>query len=155
MAVQGSSVVAEPADAAEQIKKVAALVLAIVLVVVYLVLVGFAWGKTGEEAESWARRIVLLGGIEALAFAAAGWLWGKEVSRQTIEQANARANEANDGRSEAEAQATTAKADAVAAAQALRMLGPALEQSQSLAGNAAAQPRQLATAILERYGVAG
>lgn len=36
---------------------------------------------TGEELP-WARLQYLFGAVEAIAFAGAGWLWGKEVHRQ-------------------------------------------------------------------------
>jgi hypothetical protein len=146
---------ADPADATDAVKKWAALVVASVLLLVYLVLVAVAWGKTGEAADAWARRLALLGGIEALAFGGAGWLFGKEVSRQTIEQAKGRTADAEKQRDKANAEGTEAKANAVAAAQALKMLGPPLEQAQTMSAAAAQQPRDLAAAILTRYGVAG
>lgn len=146
---------ADQADSTDAVKKWAALIVAGLLLIVYLVLVAVAWGKTGEAADAWARRLALLGGIEALAFGGAGWLFGKEVSRQTIEQANGRTADAAKKRDEAEAEGTEAKANAVAAAQALKMLGPQLEQAQTITGAAAQQPRDLAAAILTRYGVAG
>ena len=144
---------------ADSLKRWAALIFAAVVLLLYLVLVLLAFDKTGEASEQWARRLVLLGGIEALAFGAAGWLFGKEVSRQTIEQADARAEEAKASasaaaveRTAATEQAARARSDAVAAAQALKALAPAPQRDAPGGGP---NPRQLADAILGRYEVAG
>jgi len=145
---------------ADTVKKWAALALAAVFLLIYLALVLVTMRKTGEAAEPWSRRLVLLGGIEALAFAGAGWLFGKEVSRQTIDQANARADDATKKEEQAQAErkqatedATTAKGNAVAMAQTVKLIAPTLEQQPGLVGTLASQPQQLADAVLAKYGV--
>ena len=138
-----------------------ALALAVVALLVYL---GFAFmmmGKTGDSKEQWANGIVLLGGIEALAFAAAGWLWGQEVSRKTIDQANSRVADAKKEKDGAETERKAmltdvqrARADAVAAARTLQLLGASSDPSQPDRFAFLSQD-PLATDILARYDVAG
>lgn len=83
-----------------------------VFAVALLALMGFAWfvkymlGRTTSANElEWTRAIYLLSGVEAIAFAAAGYLFGKEVHRREAENAEKRARES---------QAQTASAQAVA-----------------------------------------
>jgi hypothetical protein len=49
--------------------------------------------SSGADEILWSRSMFLYGGVEALAFAAAGFLFGKEVHRQQAESAEARARE--------------------------------------------------------------
>jgi hypothetical protein len=67
---------------------------AAVLILAYLVAVTFAWLAVGEAAEAWARRVELLTGLEALAFAAAGAVLGVTVQRPTVTAAENRAEDA-------------------------------------------------------------
>lgn len=140
-------------DTAETAKKWAALIVAAVALIAYAVLVAVAWDKAGDEAEAWARRLALLGGIEALAFAAAGWLWGKEVSRQVITQADSRVADAQRGAEQALADAQQGRANAVAAAQSLALLSSAT--TPNVARGVWTSSDELAQAILAMYGVAG
>jgi len=62
-------------------------------------LVGFSWfiiyliGKTTNASElEWTRAVYLLSGVEAVAFAAAGFIFGREVNRQRAEKAEQRAS---------------------------------------------------------------
>jgi hypothetical protein len=70
--------------------------IATVLIVAYLVAVAVAWGAVGEAAEAWARHASLLGGLEALAFSAAGAVLGVTVQRPAVRAAERRARE-NEG----------------------------------------------------------
>jgi hypothetical protein len=129
--------------------KVLSAVVAIILLGIYIYALVVLWGGTGTTAEEWARRISILGGIEALAFAAAGWLFGRDVSRQTIDQANERAAEANRNASGEKQRADVAQSDAIAAA-------TELAAARSIGGlegvrQGAVDPHE----ILRRYGVAG
>lgn len=56
----------------------------------------------------WARLQYLFGAVEALAFAAAGWLWGKEVHRQQAVSAERRADEASENEKAATQRAAAA-----------------------------------------------
>ena len=62
-----------------------ATVVAVLALAVYLV--GLAWLSTKVDAAepAWSRFVLLLTGVEAVAFAAAGWLWGVQVSRGALE----------------------------------------------------------------------
>jgi hypothetical protein len=65
------------------------------VVVTTAALIGFAvavivlWGKADDAGNetAWARWTFLLAGIEAIAFAAAGWLFGREVNRSAVQAA--------------------------------------------------------------------
>jgi hypothetical protein len=71
-------------------------VVAVALVVLYLILVVVQWGNVADAALVYARRSELLGGLEALAFAAAGVLLGTTVQRQLTQKAEAEATAARD-----------------------------------------------------------
>jgi hypothetical protein len=83
----------------------------------------------------WERYIYLYGAVEAIAFAAAGFLFGREVNRQRAEKAEATAHEKTE-------EATQAKQDAAAAK----------EKGQSLAKAIIAKMTSPAT---EAYGALG
>jgi hypothetical protein len=54
----------------------------------YIVLIFVMWATVDEEEEkSWERYIFLFKGAEAVAFAAAGWIFGKDVNRERAENA--------------------------------------------------------------------
>lgn len=73
-------------------------ILASVVTVVALVAYGVAifvlWGKADTAKElDWSRWVFLLAGIEPIAFAGAGWLFGREVNRVRAEKAEAKAED--------------------------------------------------------------
>jgi hypothetical protein len=86
------------------------------LIVALAILVSFGWlmyhlfqvAPTQEEA-LWNRSMTLFGSLEALAFTAAGYIFGKEVHREQAQKAEARAD----------AKTTEAHAAGAAAAHAL------------------------------------
>lgn len=67
-----------------------------------LLMVGFVWfmiymiGQIGLEELKWTRLVYLLTGIEAVAFAAAGYFFGGEAGRKQAETAQQNADEANE-----------------------------------------------------------
>ena len=65
-----------------------------VLIVAYLVGLFVQFNSLGASDLEWARRTELLGGLEALAFAAAGAILGTTVQRQVTEKAEDRAERA-------------------------------------------------------------
>jgi hypothetical protein len=83
-------------------------VIAILILIAYAaaVLFLFIQSKTALN-ETWTRYTLLLGGIEAIAFSAVGYLFGKEVHRQQAENAEKRA-------ADAQKQATSASNEAAA-----------------------------------------
>jgi len=68
-------------------------VITIILIAAYLVALALAWAAIGEAADIWARRVVLLGGLEALAFSAAGAVLGVTVQRPAVKAAEKRARD--------------------------------------------------------------
>jgi hypothetical protein len=88
-------------------------------------LVGFSWfiiyliGKTTNASElEWTRAVYLLSGVEAVAFAAAGFIFGREVNRQRAEKAEQRASKSELENIESLKKATAfeIKGDAIATA---------------------------------------
>jgi hypothetical protein len=69
-------------------------VIAVALLVAYLVFIALQWKGTAQGATSWSRHQELLDGLEALAFAAAGALFGTTVQRQVTNKAEERASSA-------------------------------------------------------------
>lgn len=72
------------------------LILAGLLIGVYVVLVILQWTHVGEGDLTWTRRSDLLSGLEALAFAAAGALFGSTVQRRETVKADQRTKDAKD-----------------------------------------------------------
>jgi len=68
-------------------------VLGVALVTTYIIALFIQWFSVGQDELPWARRIQLLGGLEALAFAAAGAILGTTVQRRETRKAEARAVE--------------------------------------------------------------
>lgn len=52
----------------------------------YLVAVLVLWGQVDADDLRWARRLYLLGGLEAIAFAATGAVFGATVQRQSTKR---------------------------------------------------------------------
>jgi hypothetical protein len=73
-----------------KLSRVASIVGAL-LMLAYLVALGLQFTAIGADDGEWARRIELLGGLEALAFAAAGALLGTTVQQRATESAESRA----------------------------------------------------------------
>jgi hypothetical protein len=82
-------------------------IVAVALLLTYLVLLVLQWGHVNAAELTYARRAHLLGGLEALAFAAAGAILGTTVQRQVTKKAEGEASAAR-----AEAKAQRARADA-------------------------------------------
>ena len=87
-------------------------VVAIVLLVVYFVFAGLQWADIDTAQLTYARRADLLGGFEALAFAAAGAILGTTVQRQVTKKAEAEAGAARGEAAEQKARADAEQQDA-------------------------------------------
>ncbi len=68
-----------------------AYIIATALIVAYLIAVVVAWGAAGEAADIWSRHASLLGGLEAVAFAAVGAVLGVTVQRPAVRSVEQRA----------------------------------------------------------------
>jgi hypothetical protein len=93
--------VAQPV-AAKQALTPTAVKIAVFVVLVYMVAVFFLWKDAGSADLLWTRRLYLLGGLEALAFAAAGAIFGVAVQRPKVAEEQQLRAEADKRTSEAE-----------------------------------------------------
>lgn len=130
-------------------------VVALLLIGIYLLLAFLVFNSRGDEAEQWARALVVLGGIEALAFAAAGWLFGREVNRRAVERAEADANEARDANAQTESELATAKVRAAVMATALQSSHGDLRLSNTPSSRDPEPALADAARILAEYGQLG
>lgn len=73
-----------------------ATIVAILLIVVYLVVLFAQWNNVDAAELEWSRRLTLFGGLEALAFAAAGAILGTTVQRQVVKKAEEQASDAKE-----------------------------------------------------------
>lgn len=110
---------------------------------IYLVLI-----STVQEPE-WTRDVYLYGGIEAVAFAAAGFLFGSEVRRRQAEQAIERALEADATAASAQVQAAVAEANGKALTDAINVKLSTINQgaassTQTPSGNEAGNSADVA-----------
>jgi hypothetical protein len=71
---------------------------AVVAIVALGVLIWALWGKADDpnNETAWARWTYLLAGVEAIAFAGAGFLFGREVNRAAVQTSQEQANQANE-----------------------------------------------------------
>jgi uncharacterized protein HemX len=125
---------------------------AIVLLVIYLVFVYLLYQQVDTTPEAaWNRLVFLLTGVEAVAFAGAGYLFGREVNRQRADNAEQRAqsNEGKAQRGETLArlvQNSERKSQRDTSRQRYRSLGAsdeAIEEAQSDISDLAASAREL------------
>lgn len=89
---------------------------AIAALVGYAAFVFVMLGRTSELELAWTRDLYLLSGVEAVALAGAGFVFGKEVHRQQAEAAQARAEDAEQKADQSEQKAITAERNAYEAA---------------------------------------
>ncbi|SDE85000.1 hypothetical protein SAMN05421636_10840 [Pricia antarctica] len=62
-------------------------VIAIGVLIAYGFFIHFLTGRAGAEEPEWSRLIYLFSGVEAIVFAAAGFLFGREVNRKRAKNA--------------------------------------------------------------------
>jgi len=75
-------------------KGYASIIVALAAIALFSLMIWKMLGLIGAEEPNWSRAVYLLTGVEAIAFAAAGFLFGKEVHRQQAEKAVERADKA-------------------------------------------------------------
>lgn len=73
-----------------------ATIVAIAILVVFLVFVRVMLDSVDASEPAWSRMAYLFGGVEALAFAATGFLFGREVNRARAERAEVSAEAAQE-----------------------------------------------------------
>ena len=88
--------------------------------IVYVAGLVFMANMLSAEDLEWARATYLLNGLEALAFAGAGFFFGREVNRQRAEKAEEASDAADAKADQATGEAAEAKAKGLALATAVR-----------------------------------
>jgi hypothetical protein len=100
--------------------------------IAYLVFAGLLWSDADSNDPGWTHRLLIFSGIEAIAFAALGWLFGREINRHAVDQvdeaqekAQQAAKESGEvaGRGQALADAVRAQAEAGAEEEARAIAG--------------------------------
>jgi len=76
--------------------------------------------RTSTDDLTWTRSVYLLSGIEAVAFAGVGWLFGKEVHRERADNAEKRADASQKAAMQAGEQAATQRSNFNAAQAAVQ-----------------------------------
>jgi hypothetical protein len=97
----------------EGLKATAGVAVTVAALVGFAVVVAVLWGKADDAGNetAWARWTFLLAGVEAIAFAAAGWLFGREVNRSAAKSAQQQAKDAQKTAQAETRRAATAEAD--------------------------------------------
>ncbi len=95
-------------------------IVAIAALVFFAIQIYYMRSLTGAETpeSQWGRSVYLFAGVEAIAFAAAGFLFGREVNRQRAEKAEARADKSQKDATDAK----TTTADVLSKAKSLKEL---------------------------------
>jgi len=106
------------------------------------------FNSLGLQQTQWDRAIYLLNGIEAVAFAAAGFLFGSKVNRERAEQAEKRADEVEKKNGELETTATRGRQLAAQVLHATSARGPQKAKS-TIDGVGERDPDPLAVLALE------
>lgn len=90
---------------------------AVAIAVAYLVFAALSWSRAGDggDGTTWERSLYVLKGVEAIAFTAIGWLFGREVNRGAAQAAAVRADAAQQEADKAKADASTERAKSDAA----------------------------------------
>ena len=128
---------------------VVVVVVAIVILIAYAIFIYASWDKVGTDTDTnWTRRIMLFGGIEALAFAAAGWMFGREVGREAAKDAKADKDKAVAVKDQAVQRADDARTDAVQLASKITTQAT----SGSYAMSASSDINELAKQIEAKWG---
>ena len=85
-------------DGGGALRNTTAVVVAIAALIVLVIAIAVLWDKADDpnNETAWARWTFLLAGIEAIAFAGAGFLFGREVNRAAAETAQSATETANE-----------------------------------------------------------
>lgn len=128
------------------------------LLAAIIVLVAFGYvlkamlsrADTEVTPEIWARYTYLFSSLEALAYAAAGFLFGREVNRQRAENAEANAEKSQEIAFQAQGSAAVSEANGQALAESVRALDDAVRRPEIGGGGAESVPAdpQMSAAVL-------
>ena len=104
-------------------------VVALVLLTAFAVLAVWMMASADVEETTWARRVYVFGAVEAIVFAAVGWLFGREVHRGQAEAAQKDAQEAKADAAEARDTASAKSEEAAVARTKGQALAAAVRSS--------------------------
>ncbi len=90
------------------IRTFAAIVTTVALLV-FFALVFYLLFQVGVEDPAWTRYVYLLTGVETIAFAGVGWLFGREVHRAQVQSAEQRAENAVKSKDQAQQEKSAAE----------------------------------------------
>lgn len=113
------------------------------------VFVAYLVGKVAANQSEWDRYVYLLTGVEAVVFAAVGWLFGKEVHREQAEKASKQADAANARATTAQTEAATARASLAGAEERGKGLALGILAAEKSAQNRVASLRAVGFADVE------
>lgn len=123
-----------------------AVVVAVIVLVAFAAFVLFLVGQVNEDEVAWTRLAWIFASVEAIAFGAAGALFGSSIQRERAEKAEDAAQEnaqdAANGRALAEAIKAEAPAEAAGGVGGIESLGPGPQRDA--AASVAARHAELA-----------
>ncbi|HEY4654720.1 MAG TPA: hypothetical protein VIH22_09405 [Cyclobacteriaceae bacterium] len=70
-------------------------ILSVIILIAFVALIIYMMTKLASDETYWTRALYLFGSVEAIAFAAAGYVFGRQVSREQINKAEDQAERAN------------------------------------------------------------
>jgi hypothetical protein len=121
----------------ESMKDKTAPIVGIVILALFIVFNLYMLINLSMSPDLWTRAAYLLGGVEAIAFAAAGYFFGREVNRQRAERAEAEADQAGQKTEQARSDAVEAEKRATEAETKGKTLKAAIAAESSAASEAA------------------
>lgn len=123
--------------------------IAVILLLAFAFLVLDMLSNASDEPLVWARRMAIFGSVEAIVFAAVGFVFGREVNRQRAESAEEAVDEAQKARTEAEMDASREQALGEAKWKAIK---EALPDLSGVGSTIADQHRALSSQLPSRPG---
>lgn len=116
---------------------------AVASLIVFTITAVYLLRRVSSTDLAWSRRVYVFGALEAIAFAAVGWLFGKEVHRERAEAAEQRA-------ADAEGRADKASEDAATHSQAAAANGQRADTAERRAGSLQEQTLTLGSQLREQ-----
>src|SRR5262245_34336337 len=127
----------------DTLKSAVTLLVAVALLIAGGFLVAFLIQQVNVEEPAWQRYTYIASGVEAVVFAAVGWLFGKEVHREQAEKAEEQREQSETEKTNAVAAAAGAQAKGQELARAVIAAAGGTERAQSLIGGAEGAMAQL------------
>jgi hypothetical protein len=113
-----------------QVRDAVAILVGLFFLMLFSCIIVFMLSQTGLSELRWTRALYLLSGIEAVAFAAAGFFFGGTISRKETERAERRAAQAAGDAADAIEEATSLKVAATQSQVRLQAVRSAIDELQ-------------------------